>query len=168
MSTTLNHLVLSRAQLAAASEHADAGSPALARAHLLFAADHALLALAGRSALDVSHPQSPLDRISIAARLADIGAAPEEVTPVLRDLNDDSIDCIQDPPLAARLAVGFGLVQTLIDAYLADPPSPAAPRAPAPMPLYGGPRGALNARGAEAAARGLTCVAAAIRAAFRR
>lgn len=168
MSTTLNHLVLSRAQFAEASEHAAAGSTALARTHLLFAADHALLALAARSAIDHPQPQGARDRFSIAVRLADIGAAPEEVAPVLRDLNDHDIDYIQDPALTARLTVGFGLVQALIDAYLAHPATAAAPVAPAAQPLYGGPRGAMNARGAEAAARGLSRVVAAVRSAFRR
>jgi hypothetical protein len=163
MSTTPNHLALSRAQFAQASEFADAGSTALARAHLLFAADHALLALAARSALDVTHD----DRFSIALRLADIGAASEEVAPLLRDLNDDSVDCMQDRLLTVRLTAGFGLVQGLIDSYLAHPRSSELPNAPAPMPMYGGPRGALNARGAEAAARALTRIGAAIRAAFR-
>ena len=41
-----------------------------------------------------------------------------EVAPVLRDLHDDDTDCIQDPPLTARLTVGFALVQGLIDAHL--------------------------------------------------
>jgi hypothetical protein len=164
MSTTPNHLALSRAQFAQASEFADAGSTALARAHLLIAADHALLALAARSALDVTHH----DRFSIALGLADIGAASEEVAPLLRDLNDDSVDCMQDRLLTARLTVGFGLVQGLIDSYFARPPSSELPNAPAPMPMYGGANGALNARGAEAAARALSRLGAAIKTAFRR
>jgi hypothetical protein len=142
MSTTLNHVALSRAQLAQASELADAGSTALARTHLLFAADHALLAL------------------------ETIGAAPtDDVAPVLRDLDDDSLDYMQDPALTARLTAGFGLVQALIDAYLAHPTRLAAP---ARIPMYGGANGALNARGAEAAARGLSRIGAAITGLFRR
>ena len=167
-STTLNHLVLSRAQFAAASELADAGRTALARVHLLFAADHALLALAARSAIELPQSHEPRDRFSIAARLADVGAAPEDVAPVLRDLDDDSDDHATDSPLATRLSVGFGLVQALLDAYLAAPVSAAAPPASAQLPLYGGAQGVLNARGAEAAARGLSRIGAVIRATFRR
>lgn len=127
MSPTLNHVALSRAQLAQASELADAGSPALARTHLMFAADHALLAL------------------------EKIGAAPPAgVAPVLRDLDDDRVQ-----------TAGFGAVQELIDICVAHP-------TPATIPLYGGPNGALNARGAEAAARGLSRIGAAITRAFRR
>jgi hypothetical protein len=125
MSTTLNHVALSRAQFAQASELADAGSTDLAHTHLLFAADHALLAL------------------------EKIGAAPPDgVTPELRELDDES----------------FEQVQALIDSYFARPASPPAPA----IPMYGGANGALNARGAEAAARGLSRIGAAIKAAFRR
>jgi hypothetical protein len=165
MPTTQNHLVLSRRQLAEASEHADAGSTALARTHLLFAADHALIALAARSAVDLTPAYARLDRVEIAALLTEIGAAPDDVAPVLRDLGDDSVDCIKVAPLGARLTVGFGLVQALIDANLAHAASTSPP---ARMRLYGGAGGALNARGAEAAVRGLARVAAAIRAVFRR
>jgi hypothetical protein len=130
MSTTLNHVALSRAQFAQASELADAGSTALARTHLQFAADHALLAL------------------------EKIGAAPPAgVAPVLRDLDDDRVH-----------TAGFGAVQELIDTAVAHP----APAAPATIPMYGGPRGAINARGAEAAARGLSRIGAALKGAFRR
>jgi hypothetical protein len=67
----------------------------------------------------------------------------------LRELDRD------DP----RLTAEFGAVQALIDASLAE-----AHRAPAtPMPMYGGPRGAINARGAEAAARGLARIRSALR-----
>ena len=168
MSTTLNHFVLSRAQFAEASELAAAGSTALARTHLLFAADHALLALAARSAIGIQLLREPRDRISIATRLADIGAAPREVAPVLRDLHDDDTDCIQDPPLTARLTVGFALVQGLIDAHLDHSASGVATAAPASLRLYGGARGAMNARGAAAAERGMRRIAAAVRSAFRR
>ncbi len=118
MSTTLNHVALSRAQLAQASELADAGSTDLARTHLQFAADHALRAL---------------ERI---------GAAPPD----------------------ARVEPDFGRVQELIDTYVAHP----APAAPAAIPMYGGPNGAMNARGAEAAVRGLRRIGAAVTGAFRR
>jgi hypothetical protein len=114
MSTTLNHVALSRAQLAQASEHADAGSTALANTHLRIAADHALRAL---------------DRG---------GAAPADVD--------------------------FDVVQELIDSAVAQPTTPP----PASIPLYGGPRGAMNARGAEAAERGLRRLGAAVAHAFRR
>jgi hypothetical protein len=145
MSTTLNHVALSRAQLAQASKLAEAGSPALARTHLLFAADHALLAL------------------------ETIGAAPHDgVAPVLRDLDDDSLDHMQDPALTARLTAGFGLVQALIDAYVAHPARRAAPEAPRQIPMYGGANGVFDARGAEAAARALSRLGAAITRAFRR
>jgi hypothetical protein len=110
MSTTLNHVALSRAQLARASEHADAGSTALAHTHLRFAADHA-----GR-ALD-----APVD-------------------------------------------ADFDAVQAAIDAYMARPMDPVPPS----IPLYGGPRGAMNARGAEAAERYLKRIGAAIRRAIAR
>jgi hypothetical protein len=145
MSTTLNHVALSRAQLAQASEFAEAGSTSLARAHLLFAADHALLAL------------------------ETIGEAPRaEVAPVLRDLDDDSIHYMQDPQLTARLSAGFGLVQALIDAYVAHPSRRAPAATPARLPMYGGANGALDARGAEAAERAMRRVGAAIRRTFRR
>ncbi len=159
MSTTLNHLAQSRAQLAEASDLADAGSAAQARIHLLSAADHALIALAARSAVDVPPTPAPLDRQTVAVRLAELGAAPDDVAPVLRDLNDDSVDSMQDPALAARLDAGFGLVQALIDAYVAHPAGATA----AAVPAYGGARSAMNARGAEAAARGLARLAAVAR-----
>ena len=143
MSTTLNHVALSRAQLAQASELAEAGSPDLARTHLLSAADHALLALAA------------------------IGAAPNEVAPVLRDLDDDTADYMQDPLLTARLNAGFGLVQELIDAYVAHPARLAPATTPARIPMYGGANGFVNARGAEAADRGLRRIWAAVRGAWR-
>ena len=145
MSTTLNHVALSRAQLAQASEFAEAGSTSLARAHLLFAADHALLALEA------------------------IGEAPRaEVAPILRDLDDDSMDYMQDPQLTMRLNAGFGVVQALIDAYVAHPARPAPPATPATIPMYGGANGMLNARGAEAAERAMRRAGAAIKRAFRR
>jgi hypothetical protein len=143
MSTTLNHVALSRAQLAQASEFAAAGSTSLARTHLLFAADHALLAL------------------------ETIGEAPRvEVAPVLRDLDDDSMDYMQDPQLTARLNAGFGVVQSLIDAYVAHPARWAPPETR--LPLYGGANGFLAARGAETAERGLRRIGAAVRSALRR
>jgi hypothetical protein len=114
MSTTLNHVALSRAQLAQASELADAGSTALADTHLRIAADHALRAL---------------DRG---------GAAPADVD--------------------------FDVVQELIDSAVARPTSPP----PASIPLYGGPRGAMNARGAEAAERAIARIGAAIKGAVKR
>jgi hypothetical protein len=114
MSTTLNHVALSRAQLAQASEHADAGSTALANTHLQIAADHALRAL---------------DRD---------GTAPSDVD--------------------------FDAVQELIDSAVARPVTPQ----PASLRMYGGPRGAMNARGAEAAERGLKRIGAAVAHAFRR
>ena len=109
MSTTLNHVALSRAQLAQASELADAGSTELAHTHLRFAADHALRAL--------------------------------------------------DRPGASPRDVDFDAVQELIDSAVARPAEPL----PASIPLYGGPRGAMNARGAEAAERALNRIVAAIR-----
>jgi hypothetical protein len=134
MSTTLNHVALSRAQLAQASELADAGSTALANTHLQFAADHALLALEA------------------------IGVAPEDA-PVLRDLDDDSTDTMRDPQLDAR----FGLVQELIDAYVAHPTRPEPAPAAEQLPLYGGANGFMGARGAEAADRWLRRVWARLR-----
>jgi hypothetical protein len=114
MSTTLNHVALSRAELAQASELADAGSTALANTHLRIAADHALRAL---------------DRG---------GAAPADVD--------------------------FDAVQELIDTAVARPVTPP----PATIRMYGGPRGAMNARGAEAAERAMTRIGAAIGRALRR
>ena len=166
MTPTLNHLALSRAQLAQASELAKTGRTALARTHLLFAADHALLALALRSALELPRPEQAPDPVAIAVRLADIGAAPAQVATGLRDLHDDSFDCMHDPALTARLTDGFDVVQELIDANLAHPASPPPPR-PA-MPSYGGAHGALDARGAEAAARGLRRIGTAMRATLHR
>jgi hypothetical protein len=160
MSTTLNHLVLSRTRLAEASELADAGSATLARTRLLSAADHALIALAGRSAVAVPASGDPLDRFTIALRLTELGAAPEEAAPLLRDLDDE---VAQDRP-STELTPGLGMVQALIDASLDQP----APGAAARMPLYGGARGAVNARGAEAAARGLARLAGRVRGALRR
>ena len=119
MSTTLNHVALSRAQLAQASEFADAGSTALANTHLRFAADHALRAL------------------------ENIGAAPA----------GERID-----------TADFGRVQELIDTYFARPTAAA----PSTIPMYGGPRGAMNGRGAEAAERALKRIGAGIGRAFRR
>ena len=166
--TTPNHLANSRARLAEASELADAGSAPLARIRLLAAADHALIALAAQRAVDVSQGHPELDRLTIGLQLAELGAAPDDTAPVLRDLDDDSADLMQDSALTARLTAGFGLVHALIDASVAHtavaPQRQVAPR----MPLYGGANGALDARGAEAAARGLTRVAAAVRAAVRR
>jgi hypothetical protein len=168
MSTTLNHLVLSRADLAEASQLADAGSATLARTRLLSAADHALFALAARSADGATPVYAQLDRIFLAEWLVELGAAPGDSAPVLRDLNDPAADHMQDPPLAARLAAGFGLVHALIDAYLAQPPGDVTPVLSAPMPMYGGPKGAMNVRGAEAAARGLARIGTALRTALRR
>ena len=168
MSTTPNHLANSRARLAEASELADAGSTALARIRLLAAADHALIALAAHRAVDVPPGHPDLDRLAIALQLAELGAAPDDTAPVLRALNDDSADLMQDPALTARLTAGFGLVHALIDASVAHT-ADAAPRGPAArLPWYGGANGALDARGAEAAARGLTGVAAAVRSVRKR
>ena len=78
--TTPNHLAHSRAQLAEASELADAGSTALARIRLLAAADHALIALAAHRAVDVPPGQpgarSPRDR-----RCSSPSSAPLRTTP---------------------------------------------------------------------------------------
>jgi hypothetical protein len=67
-----------------------------------------------------------------------------------------------------EMQAGFGLVQALIDASLAEPALSARHAAAPQIPLYGGPRGAMNARGAEAAARGLAHVSAALRRTLRR
>ncbi len=166
--TTPNHLAHSRAQLAEASELADAGSTALARIRLLAAADHALIALAAHRAVDVAHGRPEVDRLAIAVELAELGAAPDDAAPVLRDLDDDRADLMQDPALTARLAAGFGLVHALIDASVAHTAVAAQHEVASRLPLYGGANGALDARGAEAAARGLTRVAAAVRTAVSR
>jgi hypothetical protein len=163
-----NHLAHSRARLAEASELADAGSTALARIRLLAAADHALIALAAHRAVDVSPGQPELDRLAIALQLAELGAAPDDTAPVLRDLNDDSADLMQDPALTTRLTAGFGLVHALIDASVAHTASLAPHEPAARLPLFGGANGALNARGAEAAARVLTRLATTGRAALKR
>jgi hypothetical protein len=147
MPATLNHLAFSRARLAEASRLADSGSAADARAELFVAADHALIALAARDRHD-----------------AEVGRAQvDELAHVLRDLDDDDVDAMQDPQLAARLAAGFGLVQALIDANVATPLQPA--RA---LPRYGGGQGVLNARGAEAAVRGIARIGYALRGLLRR
>ncbi len=114
MSTTLNHVALSRAELAQAREHADAGSTALANTHLKSAADHALRAL----------------------------------------------DRVGDAPPAGGLNTGdFDAVQELIDDAVARPSAPLRPA----VPMYGGPRAVRNARGAEAAERGLRRIGTALR-----
>jgi hypothetical protein len=146
MPATLNHLVLSRARLAEASRLADSGSALEARAELLVAADHALRALAARDEHDAAVGRAQVD----------------ELTHVLRDLNDD-VDVMKDPQLAARLSAGFGLVQALIDANVAAPPRPARE-----IPRYGGAQGMLNARGAEAAVRGIAHIGNALRGLLRR
>ena len=168
MTTMPNHLVSSRARLAEASELADAGSTALARIRLLAAADHALIALAAHRAVDVPPEQPELDRLAIALHLAELGAAPDDTASVLRDLNDDSADLIQDPALTARLTAGFGVVAALIDASVDHTSRAPRTEAPARLPLYGGANGALDARGAEAAERGLTRIATAVRSAVGR
>jgi len=93
--------------------------------------------------------------VAIAVRLAEIGAAPAHVPPVLSGLDDDVADGVDDPELDAS----FELVQALNDAYLAYPASVA----PRNVPLSGGPAGALNLRGAEAAVRVLRRLAFALR-----
>ena len=64
---------------------------------------------------------------------------------------------MQDPQLAARLQAGFGLVEALIDANVAATPLPASG-----LPMYGGANGALDARGAEAAVRGIARIGNAV------
>jgi len=146
MPVTLNHLALARARLAEASRLADAGSARAARTELFVAADHALLALAARDAHDAAVGRAQVD----------------ELTHVLRDLDDD-VDVAKDPQLAARLSAGFGLVQALIDANVAAPPLPTRE-----IPRYGGAQGMLNARGAEAAVRGIARIGNALRGLLRR
>jgi hypothetical protein len=147
MPTTLNHLALSRARLAEASASADAGSATEARAQLLVAADHALLALATRDARDAAVGRAQV----------------EELAHVLRDVDDD-VDVIKDPQLSERLAAGIGLVQALIDANVAPTAIPPAPA----IPLYGGARGFTHARGAESAVRGIARIGNAVRRLLRR
>jgi hypothetical protein len=125
MTPTLNHRVLSRQQLAAASALADAGSNALALIHLRLAEDHALLALTAAGVADPLRAGERRDRAAIATADSD----------------------------------GFGHVQALIDAYLAEP----RPLPRAAVPLYGGPRGAINARGAESLVRALRRLVTALR-----
>jgi hypothetical protein len=137
MSTTPNHRVLARDHLAEATLLADAGRTADAHSHLLSAADHALLALAASQAVDLSHAAARRDRVAIAV-------------PGSTDL-----ECLDEPDLDAC----FGLVQTLIDACLAQPATPP----PANVPLCGGPSGALRWRGAETAGRALRRLGAALK-----
>ena len=146
MPATLNHLALSRARLAEGCRLADSGSALEARAELVVAADHALIALAARDARDAAIGRAQVD----------------ELAHVLRDLDDD-VDVAKDPQLAARLSAGFDLVQALIDANVVAPPRPAPDIA-----RYGGGQGVLNARGAEAAVRGIGRIGNALRSLLRR
>ena len=149
-----NHHILSREQFAEASTLAEAGEIRLARNHLLFAAEHALSQLAARHMVELTHADVRRDRVTAAVRLAEIGAAPAEVAPVLRDLDDEELYVALDDGLAARLAAArlgasFGPVQALIDTSRRNVERPAEARSP----LSTGPRGALNTRGAESVVR---------------
>lgn len=142
MTVTPNHRALSREHLAEAHVLADAGENELARDRLLSAADHALQALA-------ASPAGGARDEPVAVAVSG-GAAPAPLRP---DAPADEIVPEDD------LDAGFERVQGLIDAVLAHPATPARPT----LPLYGGAAGALNARGAEAAARVLARVWAAAR-----
>jgi hypothetical protein len=161
-----NHHTLSREQFAEASSLAEAGQIDLARTHLRSAAEHALSELAARHMIEISHEDVRRDPVTAADRLAEVGAAPADVAPVIRDLEDDRVFVAMDSRLAARLAASrlgesFGPVQALIDGAVDRPVRPGAPRSP----LSGGPKGALNTRGAEAAVRGIARLAGAFTAA---
>jgi hypothetical protein len=151
------HHHLSREEFEEAITFAAAGEIELARTHLLVAAEHALADLADRHMLQLSHEDVHRDPASAAARLAEIGAAPADVAPVLREL-DQRVDVAHDPNLAARLGTSFGSVQVLISGSVDAPARAATPGSP----VTGGPKGALNRRGAE------TATLASIARAFRR
>jgi hypothetical protein len=129
---TPNHRALSREHLAEAHSLADAGATEQARARLVSAARHALEALASAPAGgDVAVGKLVPVTSGSVLRHPDAPVDPEELVP------EDDID------------TGFERVQSLIDAVLAHPQPPARPS----LPMYGGAAGALNARGAESAAR---------------
>jgi hypothetical protein len=153
-----NHSLLSREEFDEAMTFAAAGEIELARTHLLVAAEHALADLAARHMLELRYEDVHRDPVTAAARLAEIGAAPADVAPVLRDL-DQHVDVAHDPQLATRLGNSFGSVQVLISGTVSGPAGPATPGSP----VTGGPKGALNRRGAEAATRALAAVARAFR-----
>lgn len=153
-----NHPNLSREEFDEAMTFAAAGEIELARTHLLVAAEHALTDLAARHMLELSHEDVHRDPATAAARLAEIGAAPADVAPVLRDL-DQHVDVAHDPQLATRLGNSFGSVRMLISSSVTDPAGPAIPGSP----VTGGPKGALNRRGAETASRALATIAGAFR-----
>jgi hypothetical protein len=149
MTTTLNHRALSREHLADAHVLADSGESDLARDRLVSAADHALRALAASRAADTRDDELP---VTAAVPFAD-GGGPALLQP------GAAVDTADQIVPADDLDTGFERVQELIDAALAQPPIPARPS----LPPYGGAAGALNARGAEAAARTLARVRAALR-----
>jgi hypothetical protein len=137
MTFTPNHRALSREHLAEAHALAGAGESDRARDRLVAAADHALRALAASGAARDEH---------VAVAVA--GGA----TPALSRPGDAVVS-------ADELDAGFEHVQRLIDAALAEPAVPAPPS----LPMYGGAAGATRARGAEAAARALAGLWAALR-----
>lgn len=149
MTITLNHRALSREHLAEAHVLADAGESDLARDRLVSAADHALRALAASRAGGSRDDHA----VTAPVALAGGGGAPSLLRPDAPAHPADELVPEDD------LAAGFERVQELIDAALAHSPAPARPT----LPMYGGAAGALNARGAESAARGLARVAAVLR-----
>jgi hypothetical protein len=154
-----NHHTLSREQFAEASTLAEAGQMELARTHLLDAAEHALSDLAARHMIELSYEDVHRDPVMAALRLAAAGAAPLDVAPVLRELDED-VHVARDHRLASRLAsarlgASFAPVQELIDHSLEGAERPAT----AGSPLTGGPKGALNRRGAETATRAIAGLA---------
>jgi hypothetical protein len=127
-----NHRALSREHLAEAHRLADAGATERARERLVSAAHHALQALASATT---------------GGDVAVSALIPVPSGPVLQqpDAPVDPVELVPEDDLEG----GFERVQALIDAVLAQPQAPVRPV----LPMYGGAAGALNARGAEAAAR---------------
>jgi hypothetical protein len=119
----------------------------LAREHL---AEATLLADAGRTDEARSHLSSAADHA-----LAELAEQRERVATGL-SLTRDADTSLDDADLDAC----FDLVQTLVDATLAEPTTTPPPR---DVPRCGGASGAMRWRGAETAGRALTRLAAAFR-----
>jgi hypothetical protein len=124
-----NHRILTREHFAEASALAGEGKPDLARPRLRAAAQHALTELAVRHGLPASG-----DPAVTAERLADLGAAPADLEPLLRDDAGD-------------LDAAFVAVQTVIDAVFDVPGA-----TPDEAALVGAPTGGSSTSTVEAPA----------------
>jgi hypothetical protein len=125
-----NHRILTREHFAEASALAGEGRPDLARPRLRAAAQHALAELAVRHGLPASS-----DPAVTAERLADLGAAPAELEPVLRDAAGD---------LDAAFVAVQGVIDTVFDVPGVTPSDEAA--------LVGAPTGSSSTSTVEAPA----------------